>query len=165
MYSRKLLLVFNISVIIIFIQDATAQETIDENSSLTTNDKKSNTLTDNLISTGADSPKLEEGVKDVDDVFLSKKELPDTLNSYLTVISILIATAGFIVGLTPQFADKERKRPYVRFIRILLFTTSFFIGYSIILILILQNSYHHLIAFGALALTVITIFWVTQKKK
>ncbi len=95
---------------------------------------------------------------------ISKSELSDALVGYLMVISILIATSGFVLGMMPTFGSDERFY-YRYFSGVTGFVALSLTLYGIILILITGHLFFHLVAFGALLIPIGVILGIIFTRK
>lgn len=97
----------------------------------------------------------------------AKDDLPslsEVLIGYLTVVSILVATVGFFLGLAPEYTT-AKKRNYYRTLTIsMLLATVVLIGYGIFLILMSGHLYFHLVAFISLSIPVGALWSLTIRK-
>ena len=100
--------------------------------------------------------------------FIPKDEmdhLSDILTGYMTIISILIATAVFFVTMLQQFTTPDTKKKYQTLTYSLLVASVILVGYGISLIIITGQFQLDFIAFFALIIPIYAIWSVSRRKK
>ena len=95
---------------------------------------------------------------------ITHMELGNALTGYLTVISILIASTGFVLAMAPNIGKELRSQ-----FRVLSFLLSFSAGIIVLLgiylILSTQTYFHNLVAFVALSIPIGMFMFLIATRK
>ena len=90
--------------------------------------------------------------------------ISDILTGYMTVVSILLATAGLVLGTAPEYTSNKKRKDYRTFINFMLGATILIIFYSIFLIAVTGEMQLDLVGFGALLIPVYAISNLTRRR-